>query len=80
MLNMNINNSKNGGTIGGAAELESVQTNPHGVGGATNGVSVSSTAAAAILNHNALRKSMQASNGGVRSLQTAVNSSNHHNQ
>ena len=45
MLNMNINNSKNGGTIGGAAELESVQTNPHGVGGATNGVSVSSTAA-----------------------------------
>ena len=92
MLNMNINNTNNGTAAlgGGAGELEPGQ-NGASVGGAANagsggaasgntgnppGSSVGSSAAAAILQNNGLRKSMQGSTAGLRSLQTTMSTSN----
>ena len=90
MLNMNINNTNNGTTVVGGAELEPAQNNASvsGTANATSGNmaagnagnlpggSVSSSAAAAILQNNGLRKSMQGSTAGLRSLQTTMSTNN----
>jgi len=86
MLNMNINNTNKGTAVVGGAELDAAQNN--GSTGTANttsgntaagnppGGSVSSSAAAAILQNNGLRKSMQGSTAGLRSLQTTMSTNN----
>jgi hypothetical protein len=86
MLNMNINNTNKVTAVVGGAELEAAQNNaPTGTANATSGNtaagnppggSVTNSAAAAILQNNGLRKSMQGSTAGLRSLQTTMSTNN----
>ena len=89
---MNINNTNNGtAALGGGAGEAEPGPNHTAVSGAANatsgsaasgnagnpsGSTVGSSAAAAILQNNGLRKSMQGSTAGLRSLQTTMSTSN----